>query len=60
MTKFCKTRVPKALEDKMDSMKDDPAAVKAFGVEFGAEICQQLIDFGIDVLHFYTLNLERK
>lgn len=59
MTKFCKTRVPKALEDKMDSMKDDPAAVKAFGVEFGAEICEQLIDFGIDVLHFYTLNLEK-
>lgn len=59
MTKFCKTRVPKALEDKMDSMKDDPAGVKAFGVEFGAEICQQLIDFGIDVLHFYTLNLEK-
>jgi len=59
MTNFCKTRVPKALEDKMDSMKDDSAAVKAFGVEFGAEICQQLMDFGAEVLHFYTLNLEK-
>jgi len=59
MAKFCKTRVPKTLEDKMDSMKDDPAAVKAFGVEFGAEVCQGLMDFGVDVLHFYTLNLEK-
>ena len=38
MTKFCKTRVPKPLEEKMDSMKDDPDAVKKFGVEFGAEV----------------------
>mmetsp|Transcript_20435 Transcript_20435/g.30701 ORF Transcript_20435/g.30701 Transcript_20435/m.30701 type:complete len:415 (+) Transcript_20435:132-1376(+) len=59
MTKFCKTRVPKDLEAKMDSMKDDAAAVKAFGVEFGAEVCQKLMDFGVEVLHFYTLNLEK-
>jgi 5,10-methylenetetrahydrofolate reductase len=59
MTKFCKTRVPKPLEDKMESMKDDPDAVKSFGIEFGAEICQALADFGVEVLHFYTLNLEK-
>ena len=59
MTKFCKTRVPKSLEDKMESMKDDPEAVKKFGVEFGAEICRNLFDFGINILHFYTLNLEK-
>lgn len=59
MSKFCKTRVPKDLEEKMDSMKDDAAAVKAFGVKYGAEVCQELLDFGVDVLHFYTLNLEK-
>lgn len=59
MTKFCKTRVPKDLEAKMDSMKDDAAAIKSFGIEFGAEVCQKLIDFGVEVLHFYTLNLEK-
>ena len=59
MSKFCKTRVPKELEEKMDSMKDDAAAVKAFGVEFGKEVCQSLTDFGVEVLHFYTLNLEK-
>lgn len=59
MTKFCKTRVPKPLEEKMDSMKDDPDAVKKYGVEFGAEICRSLLDSGVNILHFYTLNLEK-
>ena len=60
MTKFCKTRVPKDLQEKMDSMKDDPAAVKAFGIEFGTKVCKDLMDSGlIEVLHFYTLNLEK-
>lgn len=59
MAKFCKTRVPQDLEDKMESMKEDKNAVKAFGVTFGADICKQLSEFGVDVLHFYTLNLEK-
>lgn len=59
MTKFCKTRVPAEVRAKMDSVQDDPDAVKAFGVEFGAQMCRDLMDIGVDVLHFYTLNLEK-
>jgi methylenetetrahydrofolate reductase (NADPH) len=59
MTKFCKTRVPQDLEDKMESIQNDAAAIKAFGVEFGAGICKELMEFGCRVLHFYTLNLEK-
>jgi len=59
MTKFCKTRVPQHLEDKMESIKDDAVAVKAFGVEFGHQVCQSLLAFGVNILHFYTLNLEK-
>ncbi|KAL3929887.1 MAG: hypothetical protein SGBAC_012015 [Bacillariaceae sp.] len=59
MTKFCKTRVPESLQAKMDSMKDDADAVKAFGVEYGIEMCKDLTKIGVDVLHFYTLNLEK-
>lgn len=59
MTKFCKTRVPAELMAKMVSIKDDPDAVKAFGVEFGIQMCQDLIEIGVEVLHFYTLNLEK-
>merc|ERR1712176_54114 len=61
MTKFCKTRVPKDLQAKMDSLKDDARAVKDFGVQFGIEMCQRLLDanIGVNDLHFYTLNLEK-
>lgn len=59
MTKFCKTRVPSELRAKMDNLKDDPDKVKAFGVEFGIQMCQDLIEIGVEVLHFYTLNLEK-
>merc|ERR1712176_1515597 len=59
MTKFCKTRVPTDLREKMESLKDDPDKVKAFGIEFGVKMCEDLIEIGVDVLHFYTLNLEK-
>jgi hypothetical protein len=59
MTKFCKTRVPESLQAKMDSLKDDPDGLKAFGVEYGIQMCQELTAIGVDVLHFYTLNLEK-
>eukprot|EP00568_Trieres_chinensis_P006877 CAMPEP_0183299732 /NCGR_PEP_ID=MMETSP0160_2-20130417/6379_1 /TAXON_ID=2839 ORGANISM="Odontella Sinensis, Strain Grunow 1884" /NCGR_SAMPLE_ID=MMETSP0160_2 /ASSEMBLY_ACC=CAM_ASM_000250 /LENGTH=428 /DNA_ID=CAMNT_0025462031 /DNA_START=201 /DNA_END=1487 /DNA_ORIENTATION=+ len=59
MTKFCKTRVPAELERKMDSIKDDAKAIKAFGVEFGAKTCRALMEAGAPGLHFYTLNLEK-
>lgn len=60
MTKFCKSRVPKALEEKMESLKDaEDAALKAFGIEFGVQVCKDLIESGVDGLHFYTLNLEK-
>ena len=59
MTKFCKTRVPAELQAKMDSLKDDADGVKKFGVEYGIEMCRNLIQMGVPVLHFYTLNLEK-
>lgn len=59
MTKFCHTRVPEFLGDKMESIKEDAAAVKAYGIEFGIQMCKKLIDGGAVGLHFYTLNLEK-
>lgn len=59
MTKFCKTRVPAELQAKMDSIKDDTDAMKQFGVEYGAKMCEDLQKLGVEVLHFYTLNLEK-
>lgn len=40
-------------------LQGDEKAVKAFGVEHGAEMCRALLAAGAPGLHFYTLNLEK-
>jgi methylenetetrahydrofolate reductase (NADPH) len=60
MTKFCKTRVPDKLGADMEAIKDDVVAVKQYGIDFGAQVCRELLASGTcNVLHFYTLNLEK-
>lgn len=59
MAWFCKTRVPPALRERMELLKEDDAAVKAFGIEFGVNVCKRLLEGGADGIHFYTLNLEK-
>ena len=56
MSKFCKSRVPTALAAKLETIKDDEAAVKAFGAAFGVEMCRRLLELGAEGLHVYTLN----
>jgi len=55
---MCKTRVPPALTAKMESLKDDKDAIKAYGSEFGAEMSRELMAVGAPGLHYYCLNLE--
>lgn len=60
MTKFCKTRVPMAVAEQMEAMKNDAMAMKQYGIDFGAQMVKDLLATGeVPVLHFYTLNLER-
>lgn len=59
MTGFCKTRVPEELAAKLEEIKDDADAVKAFGIQEGVDRCKGLIAAGVPGLHFYTLNLEK-
>lgn len=57
MTKFCKTRVPTSIMERVQAADD----VKTLGVDIGTEMCQDLLS-GPEppsVLHFYTLNLEK-
>lgn len=58
MTGFCKTRVPQDLADKIESLKDNEEALKAFGIEHGADMCKKLLAAGTPGLHLYSLNLE--
>lgn len=46
MTTFCKTDVPPAISDALEAVKDNDEAVKAYGIQLGAEMCRQLLDAG--------------
>ena len=59
MSGFCRSRVPRALLDELEPIKDDEEAIKAAGVRIGARMCRELIAAGTRGLHFYTLNLEK-
>ena len=40
------------------SLQDDEHQVVALGIEFGTQLCKDLIAVGVPGLHLYTLNLE--
>jgi methylenetetrahydrofolate reductase (NADPH) len=72
MTNFCKSMVPEHLLQKLHHIKtsneqnsNSSASEKSmsdqvieFGIEWGTSLCQELLDFGVDGLHFYSLNQE--
>lgn len=47
---------PAWLAEQLHAVGDDPAAVRAVGVEVATELCAMLMDAGAPGLHFYTLN----
>jgi methylenetetrahydrofolate reductase (NADPH) len=60
MTDFCKTKIPQAIQNRLDSIKSDEKAVQQYGVELGIEMCKKIILSGVSPgLHFYTLNKEK-
>jgi methylenetetrahydrofolate reductase (NADPH) len=53
---MCGAKIPQPLLLKLESVEQDPEAVYAAGVEHATKQCQDLLDNGVDGLHFYTLN----
>jgi methylenetetrahydrofolate reductase (NADPH) len=50
------TNFPAPLLRAMDRCHDDPEAVARVGVHWATEQCRDLIDHGVQGIHFYTLN----
>ncbi|WP_223789848.1 methylenetetrahydrofolate reductase [NAD(P)H] [Marinicella meishanensis] len=53
---FCGTDMPRWLQYKLQSYGDDRKSIQQFGTEFTIKLCQQLLDQGVNGIHFYTLN----
>ncbi len=52
-------RLPADLTDGLSRHADDRVALRGFGVQYAAMMCQRLLDAGVPGLHFYTLNGSR-
>jgi methylenetetrahydrofolate reductase (NADPH) len=59
MTTLCKTSVPDSIREALEPIKTDDEAVKAYGIKLCIEMCKELLANGVEILHFYTLNLEK-
>ena len=50
------SELPRRVVERLEAVADDPAAVRAVGVDVATELCERLLDGGVPGLHFYTLN----
>jgi methylenetetrahydrofolate reductase (NADPH) len=50
------TPIPTSMTEAFAKVENDPAAVRALGVEIATSLCKQLIAAGAPGLHFYTMN----
>lgn len=49
-------RFPAKLLKALERAKGDPGAVERVGIHYAAQQCSELLDEGVDGIHFYTLN----
>ncbi len=54
MTQLANIEVPNVVLDALERYNTDD--LKKFGIDYASKQCQSLLEFGVDGLHFYTLN----
>jgi len=52
----CGAEIPRWIRRRLESYGDDRAAIRAFGAEVVAALCERLLAQGAPGLHFYTMN----
>jgi methylenetetrahydrofolate reductase (NADPH) len=55
-TAMCGAHVPARLLARLESVQDDPDAVREMGVAHAVEQCERLLRGGVPAIHLYTLN----
>ncbi len=55
----CGAEIPRWIGKRMQAYGDDAEAIREFGADVVATLCQRLVDGGAPGLHFYTLNLAK-
>jgi methylenetetrahydrofolate reductase (NADPH) len=56
MAELSGAAIPPEVLDRIDPIRDDPAAVRAAGIELATQLCRDLLEGGAPGLHFITLN----
>ena len=54
LPKVFKIDLPEELISEVEKAKDN-TAVKQLGIEWAINQCRELLDFGVPVLHFYSM-----
>jgi len=52
----CGAEIPRWIRFKLESLHDDSASIRAFGLDVVTGLCERLLAGGAPGLHFYTLN----
>ncbi|QSQ46355.1 methylenetetrahydrofolate reductase [NAD(P)H] [Xanthomonas translucens pv. translucens] len=55
----CGAEIPRWIGKRMQALGDDGDAIREFGADLVAALCQRLLAGGAPALHFYTLNLAK-
>ncbi len=55
-TSLCGSKIPAELESQLVKVENDDDAAVELGIEYATRQCQELIEFGVPGVHFYTLN----
>ena len=56
ITELCGAKIPLALGEKMDRLRDKPEETEKYGIEYATKQTEKLIEDGVAGLHFYTMN----
>lgn len=53
----CGAEIPRWIRRRLEGMGDDRDAIRAFGADVVAALCERLLQGGAPGLHFYTMNM---